>query len=164
MRGKLALLVLVMAVMPAMGAERLTPSSIRADIARHGAAAVVDRLWKSGDYDRIMEKVGEGSDEWLALVPLLGPGADAGAAEDLPIALAYALPNNPRGVLMILRGKNGFSVDEVCGAPFIEPTREQLQNWFARSRKALETMNDKKLQTMKEKCALALALSENPVR
>src|SRR5438477_12601046 len=86
----------------------ITPKVVERMIDRYGAKATVDKLTNAapndtrsllGDYDRVLDGVSSGDSRWLALVPRLDPGTDAGSAEFLRIAVAEAIPKNPAGVL-----------------------------------------------------------------
>src|SRR5271155_932831 len=136
MRNILTTIFALLAASPALAAP-LSPDAIARDIATHGASAVVARLLANGDYDRVMDRIDTGEARWVALAPKLAPGADAGAAEELPIALAFALPKNPRAVLAVLGGANGFPVEDVCSAPFIEGTIKDIPAYVKRAAKAV---------------------------
>jgi len=145
----------VLAAFPAL-AGALIPDGVARDIAAHGARAVVARLSASGDYDRVMDRVDKGDARWIALVPKLAPGADAGLAEELPIALAFALPNNPGAVLSVLEGKDGFAVEDVCSAPFIEGTVKSIPAYVKRAKAALARVADPNLAKVKAACVAQL--------
>ena len=96
---------------------------IEAAIRSEGARPVVRRLWKSGEYDRVLQGIADGNAGLIALSPELAAGADAGAAEGLGVSLARALPKNAPAVLAVLDPKRpALSVSRVCGLPFIEGT------------------------------------------
>jgi hypothetical protein len=141
----------------ALAATTLTPSVIAADIAAHGAEAVVARLAKHGDYDRVLGHIDKGETEWVALAPKLAPGTDAGYAEALIISLALALPKNPQAVLALLSGKNVFQVDDVCGAPFIEGTVKDVPAYVRKARAAVSRVMDPKFAGTKTVCLASLA-------
>jgi hypothetical protein len=141
----------------AMAASALSPNAIAADIAAHGADAVVARLNANGDYDRVLGHIDSADSHWLALAPKLAPGTDAGTAEALVIALAFALPRNPGGVLALLQGKDAFAAADVCGAPFIEDTVKDIPAYVRRARAAVSAVNDLRLATAKAQCLAALA-------
>jgi hypothetical protein len=133
-------------------AAALSPDDIARDIKVHGAHAVVARLAANGDYDRVMDKVDTGDKRWVMLAPLLAPGADAGAAEELPIALAFALPHNPQAVLSVVGGNNGFPVEDVCGAPFIEGTVDNIPAYIKRAETAVSHVSEPSLADVKARC------------
>ncbi len=90
----------------------------------------------------------------MALAPKLAPGADAGAAEELPIALAFALPKNPRAVLAVLGG--GFPVEDVCSAPFIEGTVKDIPAYVKEAKAAVARVTDAKLAKVRDACLAEL--------
>ncbi len=155
---KWAVLVLAFAISTsALAAARLTPETIAADIAAHGADNVVAKLAKTGDYDRVLDHIGKGEAQWVALAPKLAPGTDAGWAEALVISLAFALPKNPQAVLALLIGKDAFQVDDVCGAPFIEGTVKDVPGYIRRAKAAVAKVTDPSLQSARAACLAALA-------
>jgi opacity protein-like surface antigen len=158
MKWKWAVLVLAAAASSsALAAAWLTPQVIAADIAAHGADAVVSRLFRSGDYDRVLDRIDSGDAEWVALAPKLAPGTDAGTAEALIISLAFALPKNPQAVLALLSGKASFAVEDVCGAPFIEGTVKDVPSYVRKTRAAVSRVTEARLASAKSACLAALA-------
>lgn len=143
---------------PALAAAEtpLNPSAIAADIKAHGADAVVTHLFTSGDYDRVLDHIDKGEAAWVALAPKLAPGTDAGTAESLVIALAFALPKNPRAVLALIAGKDAFPVEDVCGAPFIEGTIGDIPAYVKKARAAVSRVSDAKLAKAKAACLAQL--------
>jgi hypothetical protein len=141
----------------ATAASPLSPDRIAAEIQAQGAEAVVQRLFKHGDYDRVLAKIDTGAASWVALAPKLAPGTDAGTAEALPIALAFALPKNPAAVLAVLDPQNEIlAPDSVCGVPFIEDTVKDIPGYIKRARAMVSKVADPGLQAMKAACLAAL--------
>ena len=140
---------------PAVAAT-LSPEAIANEIAAHGADAVVARLAKSGDYDRVLGHIDSGDARWVRLAPKLAPGADAGNAEALIISLAFALPRNAKAVLAVLGGKEGFAVEDVCSAPFIEDTVKDVPGYVKRAEAAVARVSDAALKPAKDACLLQL--------
>jgi len=153
----MALILAVLTGTAAWAAGALSPDKIAADIAARGAAKAVARLAANGDYDRVLGHIDNGDPRWLALAPKLAPGADAGNAEALVIALAFALPRNPAGVLALLQGKDAFAAADVCEAPFIEDTVKDVPAYVRRARAAVSAVNDPRLASAKVQCLAALA-------
>jgi hypothetical protein len=153
--GKILTAIFALLTVPAVAAP-LSPDAISRDIAAHGASAVVARLLANGDYDRVMDRIDTGEARWVALAPKLAPGADAGAAEELPISLAFALPKNPRAVLALLSGPNGFPVEDVCSAPFIEGTIRDIPAYVKRAEKAVGEVSDPHLAKVRDACLAQL--------
>jgi len=141
----------------ALAASPPSPDRIAADIQVQGAEAVVQRLFKHGDYDRVLGRIDSGASDWVALAPKLAPGTDAGTAEALPIALAFALPKNPAAVLAVLDPQSEIlAPDSVCGVPFIEDTVKDIPGYIKRARAAVSKVADPGLQAMKTACLAAL--------
>jgi len=133
----------------------LTPQAITKDIENRGAKATVQklisgkrpRLWES-----VLQKIKTGGAPWLAVAKELADGTDAGTSEALQIALATALPKNPSGVLQ-LAGTQGFlSLEDICGAPFIEPEPTDLKRYLDKTRRSLNNLKDMKVEQKRVKC------------
>lgn len=129
----------------------------------YGAKATVDRLANAapndtrvmfGDYDKVLEGVSSGEVRWLALVPRLDPGTDAGTAEFLHIAVAEALPKNPAGVLRFTSRAWWFR--DACGYPMIEPTKREMRAYFKAAVPALKAVHDPALERAKRICLTEL--------
>jgi hypothetical protein len=135
---------------------RPTPAEVEASLARNGARATVSALFDQRRWDYVSDRIGAGDGAWVALAPRLAAGADAGTAEDLPIALAFALPRNPAAVLAAL-GSGAFDIGEVCGAPFIEGTVSDLPAYVRRARAAVRRVDAPALAAARRACLAALA-------
>ena len=156
MKAMMSILAALAATTGGLAATALSPDKIASDIAAHGADAVVARLNANGDYDRVLGHIDSGDSRWLALAPKLAPGTDAGTAEALVIALPFALPRNPSGVLALLQGPDAFPADDVCGTPFIEDTVKDVPAYVHRARAAVMAVRDPRLQDAKSACLVAL--------
>lgn len=134
-----------------------TPIQIDAALARYGARATVGALFDQRRWDFVSDRIGAGESPYVALAVKLAPGADAGTAEDLPIALAFALPRNAPAVLAVLAAPGaGFDVAEVCDAPFIEDTVSDIPAWRRQAAAAVRRVADRKLAAAKAACLAAL--------
>jgi hypothetical protein len=132
-------------------------------IERYGARATVQKLSNAapndtrsmfGDYDKVLEGVSSGDARWLALVPKLDPGTDAGSAEFLLIAVAEALPKNPAGVLRFTSRLSWFR--NACGYPMIEPSNREMRAYFKATIPALKGVHDAALARVKRICLTEL--------
>ena len=139
--------------------SQVTPLAVSRMIDRYGAKATVARLSNAapndthtdfGDFDKVLDGIASGDARWLALVPKLAPGTDAGTAESLPIVLAEALPKNPGGVLRLI--KLDASWLDVCRYPMIEPTDEEMRAYFKRAIPSVRSVYDPALQAAKHAC------------
>ena len=89
------------------------------------------------EYDDVLNYISEGKSQWISLYPELIKPPFLGVASfqaGLNISMAYALAENPAEVLKFVDINN---VDGICGAPFIEPTQQELNSYFIKARAAL---------------------------
>jgi len=149
-------------------ASGVTPRQVAQDIDKLGAKETVRRLtamelpddWESRpivilpptDWDRVAENIASGQDEWLALVEPLSDGTDAGASQDLDLGLASALARNPYPVLRIIERHERFTVEDVCGLPFFEPTTEFARQYTREARRALEELHAPDVEATRLAC------------
>lgn len=92
------------------------------------------------DFEKISEYMSQGKERWIRLYPILNKEPFLGVAslqEGLNIAMAYALSDNPGEVLKFVDDNN---VGEICGAPFIEPTDDEINNYFVKTNIALNKL------------------------
>jgi hypothetical protein len=136
-----------------------TPAEIGRSLAEAGPRATVDALWEQRRWDYVSERIGDGDAAFVALAPKLAAGADAGTAEDLPIALAFALPRNAPAVLAAIQG-GAFDPAEVCGAPFIEDTVSDIPAYRRRATAAVQAVSDPALASVRAACLAALAQTD----
>ena len=134
-------------------------AALRADILRHGAKAVVERLVASDGWDEVSDRIASGRTEWVTLAPKLADGTDAGPSEDLGIDLAFALPQNPTVVLRSINDKPWreggiIGVERVCGAPFIEDT--EPKGYLPEAIAAVQRVSDPALTNKKAACLAEL--------
>ncbi|WP_028225334.1 hypothetical protein [Paraburkholderia ferrariae] len=133
-----------------------TPDQISTAVDSKGAQAFFESL-SEDDADKLMDKIGSGQSQWIALAPKLAKGADASNAEGLGIELAYALPKNPTAVLGVVDPVDGdghsLQVSRVCGIPFIETIP---RGYKAKALRAVEKVSDPQLQQIKARCLKAL--------
>jgi hypothetical protein len=136
----------------------LTARQVAIEIKAHGAREAIATLAANDQWDTVTAHIVNGETEWIALAPQLASGSDAGSAEDLGIALAYALPKQPAAVLRVIDPANGpvTGTDRVCGMPFIEDSVEDLPAYRRQARAALEAITDPTLQKAKQGCIAAL--------
>lgn len=145
-------------VSTACASESLTAGQVAAEIKAQGAKATIAKLAADDQWDTLSEHIVDGEPDWIALAPQLAPGSDAGSAEDLGIALAFALPKRPVEVLHAIDPGNGIvlGVDRVCGMPFIEDTVQDLQGYKRKAIAAVRAVTDSDLQNVRQACIAAL--------
>jgi hypothetical protein len=137
-------------------AATLTPAEISSEIELHGAKAVVQKLYSAGLFDQVLDDIAAGQSAWIQLAPGLARGTDAGTSEGLIIALAHALPNNPKAVLEVLDTGSVISAHAVCGVPFIEPTPQEIAAYLERAIPAVEAVQESTQFPMREDCLQVL--------
>ena len=153
------LLASMVALLPTAGQAALTPSpqAIRTQIRHVGPKATVTRLDNDGNMDRVLDAIGTGNPQWIALAPLLAPGTDGADGEGLGIGLATALPINPSAVLRVAEPGHGvLGLLRVCGVPFIETTPESNEAYVKRTTAALAKLTDETLRTSRDQCLARL--------
>jgi hypothetical protein len=149
-----ALTVLVVAA-PAI-AQPLTPSQIARNIQANGARATVQSLTRKGQFDAVLSKIASGNAAWVRISPELAKGTDAGDSTGLSVALAKALPKNPRAVLAVLDDGPVSGASVVCGVPFIEPTPAEVKNYLNRAIPAVKRTPDSERLPQRTPCLRAL--------
>ena len=95
-----------------------------------------------------------GESSWLEAAQRLKPGTDASATLELRFAVSRALPKNPKGVLHLV-GK-GFSLDEICTSPFIEPEPGVEKAFLDEALRSLKNMAPGTLTKRSKECAAKL--------
>ncbi len=95
--------------------QPIKASQVDAMIDRQGAGGTLRELLRDEKvWRQVLERIAAGSNAWLRVAARLEPGSDAGAAEDLAIAVQDALPNAPEQVLRLVKG-GAFTVGHACG-------------------------------------------------
>lgn len=143
----------------------ITPTTVGRMIDRFGPRETVNKLAHAGskgsdfgEYDKVLDGVASGDARWLALVPKLEPGTDAGSAEALRIAVAEALPKNPADVLRLISREPSWL--DACGYPMIEPTRREQRNYFRAAIPAVRAVRAPKLRRTRNLCLSELSKAE----
>jgi hypothetical protein len=138
-----------------------SPSALRAEIAAHGARAVVGRLWKAPvetpgrAWLSVEEQVALGSDEWLGVAEALAPGTDAGTSHGLNIALHHALAKNPERVLTIL-ARLPERTELVCSDGDDEQAAEPAARELRAALAAVGRVGAPELRAQRDQCLQAL--------
>ena len=141
----------------ALAASAPTPAAVARMIDASGARRTVQALDRGGEhsrFDAVLDRIAAGDRRWLALVPRLAPGTDAGTAEGLRIAVAQALPRNPRAVLRLV--PKTFPAEDVCGFPMIEPTQSETRSYFRAALPAVQGVTARALRPAKQQCLAEL--------
>ena len=162
------MLVVLLGVAFVANQSAITPAAVGRMIDRYGAEQTVRKLANArpndthsdfGDFDKVLDGIASGDARWLALVPRLEPGTDAGTAESLRIVVAKALPKNPAVVLRLI--KRDSSWRDACGYPMIEPTRKEMRAYFKVAIPAVKAVHDPRLEATKRVCLSELLKAQH---
>ena len=128
---------------------------MRSAFFRYSVVAINRALSENDEanWDFVFEKVASGDKEWIyAFTTFIAPGADAGNATGVLVALAYALPNNPSAVLSLGNNTIGPSLARICDLPFIEPEYEFIADYGKRTLAALRQVDAPYLLEARDTC------------
>lgn len=155
-RPSIAAMVLVLACAPSTMAQRqLRASDVLRVIERDGSPAALKRIFDDTSQSSILLRgVARGTGGWLAVAAKLRPVSDAGASEELDLAVAEALPRSPAGVLRLLPAP--FAVARICGVPFVEQPVAESQSYRRRALAAVVSVRDHRLRSVRDQCLDAL--------
>jgi hypothetical protein len=143
----------------AMAAAKPNLEEVRSRFRRDGPEATNRWLNETGQSDIILDHMDRGEAGWIALARQMAiHNGGAATMESLPIALALALPHNPTAVLKAIDPSDGrsFGIEEVCGQPFIEPTRSFMRRYKRRALAAVAGVYDPRLRLVRDACIAAL--------
>jgi hypothetical protein len=146
----------------------ITPVAVERMIDHQGPRRTVDKLANArrgytrsdfGDFDKVLDGIASGDARWLALVPRIAPGTDAGTAEALRIVVAEALPKNPAAVLRLI--KQDPSWRDACSYPMIEPTPSETRAYFKSAIPAVSAVHYPTLQAARHICLSELTKAQH---
>lgn len=137
-------------------AQPLTPSQVERNIRANGARATVQSLTRKKQFDVVLTRIASGNAAWVRLSPELAKGTDAGDSTGLSVALAKALPKNPRAVLAVLDDGPVAGASVVCGVPFIEPTPSEVNDYLNRAIPAVRRTPESERLPQRTHCLRAL--------
>jgi hypothetical protein len=143
----------------AMAASKPNLEEVRLRFRRDGPEATNRWLNDTGQSDAILDHMDRGEAGWIALASQLATdNGGVAITEGLPIALAWALPRNPTAVLKAIdpSDRHSFSVHDVCGQPFIEPTRSFMRHYKRRALAAVTSVDDPRLRVVRDACLRVL--------
>jgi len=160
----LLVLLLSAAIAAVPPASVITPAAVARMIHQLGPRGTVDKLAGDkgadlGEYEEVLDGIASGDARWLALVPKLQPGTDAGTSEALRIAVAEALPKTPTGVLRLIARIPAWA--EACSYPMIEPTHEQARAYFKAAIPAVTRVRIVALQRARNICLTELRRAQH---
>lgn len=116
-----------------------------------GVAAVAKRIDADPKFgESVMNGIATGDSSWIEVAKQLVP-ASAAAEASLVIALASALPSQPRRVLPLLGRK--YALEEVCGIPFLEADSATINSYRDSAITALSAVRDTSLTRSRDACS-----------
>ncbi len=133
----------------------VTLEEVRLAYYRYSAVSIVKKLHENhaANWKMIMSRVEKGDPDWIAYsARYISPGTDAGATTGYTVALALALPNNPKAVLELETGGGGRSLLAVCTLPFIEPEYDFIRAYGKKTLDALREVKDDYLLESRDTC------------
>ena len=134
-----------------MGSAELVLSEIKL----RGATGVSRRIDSDENFGRsVTNGIATGDSSWLEVAKEITP-ASAAAEASLSIALASALNRAPARVLSLLGDK--YSVEEVCGMPFLRADSLVVTSYYDSATAALGAVRDTSLRAARDTCSAALA-------
>ena len=138
-------------------AAEITAHGVQAEIDRSGAQKTVNDLVSHGgrQWEAFLRGVESGRQDWLAVVPNIKPGTDAGTAESLLTATSMALSRNAAGTLALVPGT--YALSAFCTVPLIEPTDVQVTDFKRRTSAALDKAIDGPARERASECRKILA-------
>jgi hypothetical protein len=144
--------------------RHMTATQFQAGIDREGVQAFVARTtqendphnWDEPNFDIILNHIATGNADWLRIAGEIGPFtagpsfSDANFSKGLSVALAYALLENPAGVLRLRRADDHFL--NACRYPFPQPSDAFVKHFQQRGLVALKRVHDPALKAVTEDC------------
>jgi hypothetical protein len=142
----------------------MTAAQFQAGINKEGAQAFTLRVTKESDphnwdepnYDIILNHIATGNAAWLKIAAEIGPyttspyTSDANFNKGLDIALAYALLENPIGVIRMRHADDHFM--NACMYPFTQPSEAFVKHFQQHALIALKRVHDPALKAQIEDC------------
>lgn len=147
--------------------RHMTAAQFQAGIDKEGAQSFTARLtretdphnWDEPNYDIILNHIASGQNAWLKIAGEIGPFAsDPSFSKGLNVALAYALVENPSGVLRMRRDVTHAATHEddhfmnACMYPFPQPSQTFIHNYQRRALLALKRVHEPDLKSQAENC------------
>ena len=141
----------------------MTATQFQAGLDKEGAQTFIALITKENDrhnwaeptYDIILNNIATGNAAWLKIAGEIGPYTnDLNFSKGLNVALAYALLENPAGVLR-LRLALGHEDDHfmnACMYPFPQPSDSFVKHYQQGALLALKRVHDPSLRALAEDC------------
>ena len=151
MRLRLAIAVALAAASSAFADSVPSADEIRRQIKTEEARVVLTRLWATpAVFEEICRRIETGEADWLEVAQGLKPASDAAASLSLNYAVARALPVAPTRVLALIN--HGFSVQDICTSPFIDPETGVAERYQRKAIEALSKPQPSELENIRKDC------------
>ncbi|MEA3084930.1 MAG: hypothetical protein QOC89_2627 [Paraburkholderia sp.] len=150
----------LIALTGACDAQPLSPAQLTRDIHSRGARTVVEELDRAGRFDTVLSGIASGKAAWIRVAPAIANGTDAGDSTGLSVALAQALPKNPRAVLQVLDDGPVTGAGAVCGVPFIEPPPREVAAYLNKTIPAVTRVPATAQFSQRSACLAALTRAQ----
>lgn len=167
MLGRMSALTAVAMLAAASGATcNVVPEEIIAALTAEPPRDVVARLWDGGRCEEaLLEGLGSGDPEWIALALALRPYTDAWSSESTQVMLGFAMLRAPSRILPLV-GQYGFG-DSICFPWDFEDSEEGLrltQRRIASAIPMFESFLNTNLEPQARQCleSLQTAIARNP--
>ena len=147
--------------------RRVTAGSVMERVQQKGAAAALESLFEAPQWESILDGIAGGGAGWLRVAGALRQVSDAGASEDLDVAISEALGVNAAGVLLLVKNGSVPAEDACYSYGFMTQrgtaSKVKLQRYLARRREAVTAVTDPGLAKVKVECLAALDIAEQRI-
>ena len=132
-------------------------SALLSEIDVSGARVVLRRLWANEpQFEALCTSIESADPNWLEVARRLRSASDAAASLSLNYSVARALPVGPVRVLKLVG--RGFTIEDICTSPFIEPQPGVAERYEQRALKALAKLSDPALSAVAKQCSVRVRL------
>jgi hypothetical protein len=143
-----------------------TAAQIDNRITRYGAERTLWAIYADDDqWSNLLAQIARGEEPWLRVANRLRKVTDAGASEQLDLAVGEALEHAPERVLRL--SVPVFGVGEVCGGPDMDDARygsyELSIRAIDRREAQLRSVTVPHLRAVRDKCVASLEASKSAV-
>ena len=125
----------------------LTAEAVLREIDSQGPRSLLARR---SEKEALFARIEAGDPTWLEIARRLRPVSDASLSLALNYSVARALPRTPGRVLALIG--QGFTLDDVCTSPFIEPEAGVAERYAQRAEAALRTVTTPHLTRVRDEC------------
>jgi hypothetical protein len=125
----------------------LIPEVVLREIDSQGPRTVLERL---SENEALFAGIESGDPRWLEVARRLRGVSDASTSLSLNYSVARALPKAPERVLTLIG--RGFTVNDVCTSPFIEPEPRVAEEYAKRAEAALRHVTTSHLTKARDRC------------